>query len=258
MLELLETGTAAAGPLGFAAATAAMLLAGFLRGFAGFGAAMIVVPVLSIVYAPVVAVPIAFLSGLPAVLHMLPTAVRHAERQFIAPIAVAAFALTPLGTWALAIAPAGPMKVAVAIAVLAMVWFMRRGWRLEQRPGRWALASAGGVAGLIQGAAGIGGPPVVAMALASADDPVRQRANVIAAVTALSLATALPLWRLGLFTHEVLALSLLFVPAHTLAAWLGARWFERGGHRHYRQAALAILFAVGLITLAIALHGQFF
>jgi len=258
MFELFEIGVGAAGPLGFAAAMAAVVLAGVLRGFAGFGAALVVVPVLSIVYAPVVAVPISFLSGLPALLQMLPTAVRHADRAFITPVAVAAFALTPLGAWALAIAPAGPMKIAVALAVLAMVWFMHRGWRLERRPGRWALATAGGVAGLIQGAAGIGGPPVVTMALVSADDPVRQRANVIAAVTALSLATALPLWRLGLFTQEVIALSLLFVPAHSVAAWLGARWFERSGHRHYRQAALAILFAVGLITLAMALHNQFF
>lgn len=243
-----------AGLSGLAAATAAVMFAGFLRGFTGFGAALIVVPVLSVVYSPAVAVPIAFLSGLPSVFQLLPTAIRYAERAFVLPIGIAAFLLAPVGTWLLAHTAPGPLKIVIAVMVLAMAGFMQAGWKLRRRPGAATLAAVGGVAGLIQGIAGIGGPPVVAVALSRAGDPHRQRANVIGAVTALAFSTALPLWRLGLFTEAVLWLSLLFVPSHAGAAWLGARFFNRSGHRHYQQAALLTLAAVGLFTLALAIR----
>lgn len=254
MFEILATLAGPAGPPALAAAAAAVFLAGFLRGFVGFGAALITVPALSLIFSPAIAVPIAFLSGLPSVLQLLPTAIRHAERPFVWPVAVAAFLAAPFGTWLLVIAEPGLLKIVIAVAVLAMTAFLHRGWKLATRPGRPTLFAAGAVAGLIQGVAGIGGPPVVAMALSRPGEARVQRANVIAAVTALAFSTALPLWRLGLFTEQVLWLGFVFVPIHMAAACLGARFFDRSGHKHFRRAALLALAAIGLFTLAIALR----
>lgn len=258
MTAFLHDLAGAGGFLGLAGAIAGVAAAGFLRGFVGFGAALIAIPVLSIVYSPTIAVVIAFVSGLPTVLQMLPMAVRHAERPFVAPIAVAAFLAAPLGTYVLATADPELMRIAIAVVVLAMCGFLQAGWRLARRPGLATLAAAGAVAGLIQGAAGVGGPPAVAMALSRPGAAATQRANVIAAVTALSLATALPLWSLGLFTREALVLSLIYVPIHFFAAILGARNFHIGGQRWYRAIAMATMVAVGLFTLAFALKGYVF
>lgn len=255
MTELLQELTGAGGGWGLAGAILGVAAAGFLRGFVGFGAALVAAPVLSVVYAPKIAVVIAFVSGLPTVLQMLPVSIRRAERPFIAPIAVAAFLAAPFGAYVLATTDPEPMRIAIAVLVLAMCAFMHAGWRLTRRPGVATLAAAGAVAGLIQGAAGIGGPPAVAMALSRPGAPDTQRANVIAAVTALALSTALPLWWLGLFTREALALSLIYVPIHFCAALLGARYFHIGGQRWYRAAAMATMVAVGLFTLFFAVRG---
>lgn len=254
MLDGFTDIAGAAGAWGLLGASAAVFLAGFMRGFVGFGAALVVVPVLSVVFSPSVAVPIAFLSGLPSVLQLLPTAVRHAERAFVGPIAIAAFVTAPLGTLVLASADPALLKIGIAGVVLAMAAFLASGWRLTRRPGRPALFATGALAGFIQGVAGVGGPPAVAAALARAGDETAQRANVIAAVTALACSTAIPLWRLGLLTPDVFWLALLFTPIHSGAAWLGARRFDRGGQRHYRVAALATLAAVGVFTLVLALR----
>ncbi|MEQ9122384.1 MAG: sulfite exporter TauE/SafE family protein, partial [Alphaproteobacteria bacterium] len=72
MLDGFTEIAGAAGAWGLLGASAAVFLAGFMRGFVGFGAALVVVPVLSVVFSPSVAVPIAFLSGLPSVLQLLP------------------------------------------------------------------------------------------------------------------------------------------------------------------------------------------
>lgn len=254
MLDSLTHLAGPAGLPGLVGAGAAVLLAGFLRGFVGFGAALIAVPSLSLVFSPAVAIPIACLSGLPSVIQFLPTAIRHADRPFVAPMALAAFLAAPLGTWLLVSAAPELVRIGIGVTVLAMAAFLHRGWRLTRRPGKLLLLAVGGAAGFIQGIAGVGGPPVVAVALSRAGDAVTQRANVIAAVTALALSTVLPLWRLGLFTEEVLWLSLVFVPLHTGAAWLGARFFRHSGDRHFRAAALLTLSAIGAFTLAISLR----
>ena len=49
-------------------------------------------------------------------------------------------------------------------------------------------------------------------------------------------------------------LSLFFVPAHMAAAMLGARYFAKGGQRHFRKAALAILAVIGVATFIAALQ----
>jgi uncharacterized protein len=78
----------------------AVTIAGLLRGFVGFGAASISVPVFSLVLGPQAAVAINNVMGLPAVFQLLPEAVRRAERPIVLPICVAIFVAAPLGTWA--------------------------------------------------------------------------------------------------------------------------------------------------------------
>ena len=81
--------------------------------------------------------------------------------------------------------------------------------------------------GLVQGAAGVGGPPVVALVLSRPGDAETQRANVIGTVSALALSSPIPLWYYGLFTPNVLMLSVLLFPLFTLSAWAGERFFFR-------------------------------
>ena len=109
-------------------------------------------------------------------------------------------------------------------------------------------------AGLVQGAAGVGGPPVVALVLSRPGDAETQRANVIGTVSALALSSPVPLWYYGLFTPSVLILSLVLFPLFTLSVWAGARFFSGGGQRHFRGAALLMLAVIGMITLGLAVQ----
>ena len=109
-------------------------------------------------------------------------------------------------------------------------------------------------AGLVQGAAGVGGPPVVALVLSRPGDAKTQRANVIGTVSTLALSSPAPLWYYGLFTPSVLLLSLVLFPLFTLSVWVGARFFSGGGQRHFRGAALLMLAVIGMFTLGLAVR----
>ena len=232
----------------------AVTIAGLLRGFVGFGAALISVPVLSLVLGPHAAIAVSNVMGLPAVFQLLPEAVRRAERPVVVPVCLATFLATPVGTWALVAADPALMTVAISVLVLLMVAILASGWRLRGRIGMGKLIGAGVAGGLVQGVAGIGGPPVVAVALSRPGEAAQQRANVLALMTAVSLSSILPLLYYGLLTRQTVVIGLVLIPIYSAATALGARYFALGGQRHYRRAALATLAAIGIATLIASLR----
>lgn len=231
---------------------AAVLLGGFLRGFVGFGAALVSVPVISLVVGPRIAVAVVTIMGLPSIVQLLPDAVRHSERRIVLPMALAIFAATPIGTWILVSVDPAIMKMVISAAVVILVGFLSMGWKLGDKVGTGVLLFAGTMGGLVQGLAGIGGPPVVAVALARAGPPERQRGNVLAVMTAIVLASIPPLSAYGLLTQQAIVIGLALLPLYFVATWVGSRYFSTGGRHHYRRAAMAMLAVIGLTTFVFA------
>src|SRR5581483_2316311 len=232
----------------------AVTIAGMLRGFVGFGAALISVPVISLVLGPHAAIAVNSVMGLPAVFQLLPEAVRRAERPFVVPVCLATFIAAPIGTWTLVAADPALMTVAISTLVLLMVAVLASGWRLRGHIGLEKLLLAGIAGGLVQGIAGVGGPPVVAVALSRPGEASQQRANVLALMTAVALSSILPMLYHGLFTRQTVVIGLLLIPLYSAATALGARYFALGGQRHYRRTALATLAAVGIASLIASLR----
>jgi uncharacterized membrane protein YfcA len=232
----------------------AVTIAGLLRGFVGFGAALISVPVFSLVLGPQAAIAVNTVMGLPAVFQLLPEAIRRAERPVVVPMCLATFLAAPVGTWVLVVSDPALMRVAISVLVLLMVAILASGWRLKGHIGMGKLLTAGVAGGLVQGVAGVGGPPVVAVALSRPGEPTQQRANVLALMTAVALSSILPLLHYGLFTRQTVTIGLVLIPIYSAATALGARYFALGGQKHYRRAALATLAVVAVATLAASMR----
>ena len=239
---------------GFGLVALAVLVGGFLRGFIGFGGGLVAVPVLSVVVGPLAAVPVASIMAFPALFQLLPEAMRDGERAIIVPMSIGILLAAPIGSALLVSIDPNLMKIVISSLVLLMVLMLARNWRLPVSVNRGVLLGAGAVGGLIQGSAGIGGPPLVAVALSRPGPAKNQRGNVLGAITTVSVASILPLWYFGLFTDKVLVIGLILIPIYSGAAWIGARYFSGKGHRHYRRAALTILAIIGFVTLIVAVN----
>jgi uncharacterized membrane protein YfcA len=232
----------------------AVALAGLMRGFVGFGAALITIPVFSLIIGPHAAIAVNNVMGLPAVIQLLPEAIRRAERPFVVPMCIATFLATPVGTWALVVTDPALMKIAISALVLGMVAMLASGWRLKGHIGMGKLMAAGVASGLAQGVGGVGGPPVVAVALSRPGDPVQQRGNVLGLMTAVSLSSFAPLVYYGLLTRQTVITGVVLIPLYGAATALGARYFAIGGQRHYRRAALLALAIIATATLFASLR----
>lgn len=227
----------------------AAALAGLVRGFSGFGGAMVFMPLASLAYEPKLAAVWLFIADDLAALIMLPDAVRRCVWREVLPLAGAAALTAPLGVAVLVLVDADMMRWAIGLAILAAVAAMAAGWRYRGAPALPVTLGTGALAGFSGGAAALPGPPVVLLWLGGRSDAATVRANLVVFFGLLAVATGLSYWGHGLFDATGIAGSLPLVPAYLLPLWLGGRLFARSSEAQFRRAALVLCAAAALCGL---------
>ena len=233
----------------FAVAVTGALVAGLVRGFSGFGGAMVLVPILAATYGPKVAVPVLMLTDFVLTLPLAWRARRRCAWREVVPVTLGHAAALPAGIAVLVVADPAALTRATGVLVLVVAAAMALGVRRRTVANGMQTAGIGLAAGFLSGATGIGGPPVVLFWLAGPDAASRLRANLI---VFFALASVLSIGGLALarvVTPDVLALTLALWPAYGLGLVAGGRVFDGADARLYRPLALAIIATAGLSAL---------
>lgn len=233
----------------------AILVAGFLRGFTGFGFSMTAVPLLSLVVAPAEAIPVAVLLQAAISVAGLREAVAVAERRSVGLMAAGAAAGTPAGVAVLARLEANQARVAIAALMLGAIVLLGRGWRLRRALPGAGLVGVGVAAGVANGLVGVPGPPIVAYYVASGTAAGVARGSMILFFLVASVFAAVSLAWAGLLHASVAGPALVGVPLVFAGSWAGTVAFRRSGGRHFERVALAVLAATACATLGRALPG---
>lgn len=232
-----------------AAVTATAFVAGVMRGFSGFGAALMVSPVLALAVGPRTAIPAILIMMTITSLQLVPRAWKEANWGTVVPLAVGGSLGLPLGTWVLIAVNQEIMRRAISATVVVFAVLMMFGWRFRGRVGPALTAMVGTFGGFVSGAAAAGGPPVVMFLLAGPENAARNRAAIILYFFFTQLAAIFIFWAAGLLTLRALWIALPMIPAMLIGTWIGARMFGKASDAVYRRIALALLLAIGLSTL---------
>lgn len=224
-------------------------LAGVVRGFSGFGSALVMTPALSALYGPAEAVPVVIMLEVALSFQLLPAAWPRSERRQVVLMVLAALPGIPLGVWALRASDPGLLRWVISGGILFFLGLLLLG-RRRRGPARWpGLMLAGALSGAANGASGVGGPPVVLYYLAGQNPAASIRANVIVFFFAIDLITLPWLAVQGLLSWSGLALAAVTLPLAALGVRLGSRIFDRASERAFRLAAFAIIAAVALASV---------
>lgn len=225
------------------------LSAGLARGFSGFGAALIFVPLASSLMGPQIAVPLLLVVDGVMTLGMIPAAVRRADHRDVLTMAVGAIIGVPLGVHLLITLDPVIIRWAIVGIVVVLLSLLISGWRYRDKPKAILTATVGLIAGVFSGVAQIGGPPVVAYWLGGAVPATIVRANIIVyfAISTVLNATAY-LWS-GLITLQILALAVLVAPTYGLGVWLGSRMFGLAEERTFRRICYAMIATAAVISM---------
>jgi uncharacterized protein len=233
----------------FAAAVGAALLAGTVRGFSGFGSALILSPLLSALYGPATAVPVALLLELALSVPFVPPALRLADRARVALLCVAAAVTVPAGAWILTAVDEDALRWAICALALTAVAILGRGWRYHGRPRHAATAATGALSGLLGGSTGLSGPPVIFYELSGSAPIAHVRANFMVFFAWIDVVALTAFAVSGTLAGLPLLLAAALVAPYLAAAAAGARAFGLASETFYRRLALAVLVCVAIVSV---------
>jgi uncharacterized membrane protein YfcA len=232
--------------LPFLVAAVVAVVAGMVRGFAGFGAAMVMTPVFSALYGPAVGVALCLLLEIVVALPLLPRAVGMVNWRRIGLILVAAIAGAPLGNFVLTLLAPGPMRWAISAIVLGAVAMLASGWRYHGRPHIAATLTTGVSSGFLNGLSGMAGPPIIFYYLAGKESATAVRANLTTYFVFVDLAALSVFLARDLIGWSTFVEGAVLAPAVVIGGLIGERLFPLASETFYRRLALCLLVAVAV------------
>ncbi len=239
---------------GFVAlASVLVFVAAVVRGYVGFGFSAFVVASLSLAWSPAEIVPLVLLLEIAASVHMMPSVWRYIDwRQLGWTLAGAAIA-TPIGVELLYRLPVDIMRLVISLAILLAALWIASGRYMDDGQKASHVFGGGLVSGAANGAAGIGGLPLVALFLSNRTTAHAMRATLaVYFIVCDAYAIAVASGR-GLVTSLVLERFVWCLLPLAAGVWLGNRSFARNSTRNFRAIATGLLMVLAAIGVVRAL-----
>ncbi|WP_294615295.1 sulfite exporter TauE/SafE family protein [uncultured Roseovarius sp.] len=219
----------------------AISVAGIVRGFTGFGTALVFVPVAGIFLLPQTVVGVMTLTGIVSTTALLPRAWGQADRREVAILALAALLTVPFGLWLMQALEAVTIRWIVAAVAALTLAALVVGWRFSGIVSRPMLVAIGAVAGVIGGMTGLTGPVVILFYLAGQSAAQSVRANTILFLAALDVVIAVNLLSRGDLEATTGLLALTLAVPYFITSLIGQSLFDPRFQRLYRWAAYSVI-----------------
>ncbi len=229
----------------------AALLAGLVRGFTGFGTAMVYLPFAGQVLGPFEALTTMIVKDLVAPLMHVPRALKDGHPGDVVRLSVGAFVAVPIGIYILTIVEPEVFRWGVSIVALFLLIILISGIRYRGRLTRPLVFGTGAAGGFLAGSVGLPGPPIILLYMASTLPVSAVRANVTLYLILADSALLAVLWWKGLLAVSALALGALLIVPYLVGNWIGAILFRPDLETIYRRIAYLIIAASAIMGMPI-------
>lgn len=226
-----------------------LFVAGYVRGFAGFGAGMIFMPVAASLMLPSTAAATFLFIDSVVSLPMVKRALRICDWPTVLPAVFGSIVFVHAGAWMLANMDVLTLRWIISFVVIAMLALVVSGWRYQRTPTTKISFGVGAVSGILGGVSQVSAPPVAAFWLASNHSTDVIRANLIMFFPLASIGTFTAYILNGFFTIEVGRLLLIAIPVYGISLFLGSKAFKLANQRHYRWIANFLIALAALSSL---------
>ena len=216
-------------------------VAGIVRGFTGFGTALIFVPIAGIFLPPETVIAVMVLTGVASTAVLIPRAWRQGARAEVGLLAVAAMITVPLGLMLLDQLSEVAVRWIVAAVAGTTLAVLVAGWRFSGQVTLSGLLLIGAAAGVIGGMTGITGPVVILFYLAGQSAAQRVRANTILFLAALDVVIFANLMIRGTVGAPEVALAVTLAVPYFITTLIGQALFDPKFERIYRWAAYGVI-----------------
>lgn len=234
-----------------------IFIASIVRGFTGFGLALVAVPLVQF-FMPVTdtAVFIAIVNFIFSILYYRRSR-RVIKDQPLGSMALFTGLGVAAGTLILKFIYPAYIQLIWGIMIIFIVFFLVKGMSFKIKSEKSALTLSGIFGGILAGSTGITGPPV-AIILSSMHTP-KEKFNAIISVFILFAVTyALFFYFVtGLIRKETVILAMCSVPALLAGLYTGDRLVEHISQKWFTNIVYAVLIIMGVITILKGMMGLF-
>lgn len=230
---------------------AATTVAGVVYGFAGFGAALIFMPIATIIWPPELAVAAFSVSALASLVTLVPRAWPQMDKPSVFTMIGFSVLGAPLGIYVLRTSDVTHIRWAVLVVSAITLAALMSGWRQNVSSLRRTQAGVGAATGFVGGATGLLGPVMLLFQLSGTDTVTRVRANALVFLTISSLLLLPSMALQGILTVEAIIFGVVLLIPYGLGAKLGQAIFIPRFEVFYRNIAYAIIALAILMGLPI-------
>ena len=232
----------------------AVLIAGTVRSFTGFGGGLALAPLFSLFMAPADMVVVVLLLNFVISVQTLPQTWRTTNWKMVWSVSIPALAGVPLGAWLIEWLDPTVTRRFIGVIVAGLAALMLIGWQYKGARGKIQDWFVGVTSGTLTAMAGVGGPPLVLYFLSDKTvSPVVLRSFFMMFFAFIQLSTMVAFLYKDLINTQQILYSLSFMPVYFLSAVLGSYLFRRALNRAtlIKRLSLWFLLIVGSVTIVI-------
>lgn len=227
----------------------AIVVAGLVRGFSGFGSALIIMPVASSVLSPYGALAFLTIVEVFGPLPNLRSALREGGRDDVLRLILGVVVALPLGLLALSWMSPDIFGWMVSVIVLVVLVLLMMGWRYKGQLSTSTIVGIGGLGGFLGGISGLAGPPVIMFYMASVHPISVIRANFLLYLMSVDIVMIGVFWAFDLYDFDAVVIGLMMILPYMLANIAGARLFNPAAEGNFRAIAYGIIAMSALLGL---------
>ena len=222
------------------------VVGGFLRGFAGFGGPLFMIPIMNLFLPPAITIGVIMWVDLFVNIRLLPEARADCTRATVVPLMIGTAVAMPAGVLLLMNVEPHLMKKIICGAIMFAAVVLLTGWRYRRPVGAPVYGAIGAVSGFVMGATSIAA--VTPLFLGAGNQTAAQnRANFIIWVFPATVLLIFLLTVQGALTAGNTAMIAALAPAYFAGTWAGSRVYRQAAERTVRQTVLALIIATAAI-----------
>ena len=226
-----------------------ILIAGFTQGFTGFGSALIMLPLLTLLVGVKTVVPMVILLGLCINVVLLLQIHRHLEWKRVRVLFTASVPGIFCGVYILKTMSTGFLELAIGgVLIVFPGYLMSRGVPEREIAPVWAWP-VGFISGVLGGSVSAGGPPVIIYTAMQPWDKLPIKSTLVGFFLLTSMTTCVVQAANGFMTREVLILFAEGLPALVTGVLAGSYLFDRIDSGAYRKVLNVLLILLGVFML---------
>lgn len=227
----------------------AAVLAGLVRGFSGFGTAMVFLPIAGQVVSPFWALSIMVIMDVIGPLPAVPRAMRDGHPRDVLRLTAGMLLAMPLGIWLLTLMAPEAFRYAVSLITFVLLACLIAGLRYRGALTHPLIYGTGALGGFMAGFSGLAGPPVIMLYMASTHPAQVVRANLMFFLICADIVMLCFFALSGFISLTPVLIGLVIAVPYLLANMVGAAIFRPEYEKAYRTAAYTIIAGSALMGL---------